>query len=441
MSALSVIEPATARPMAELPQAGVEETDAAVARAKAAFPAWRDVTPGDRAALIHRLADALAAEHEVTVLCGRPSYDPTARLPWRVWQTEQSGNVRVIRVGSTAFPRFDMKKRLVNYLSYVALAVPLALTIRCDVVLAMTDPPFAGIVGAFVALLKGKPYAYNIRDMYPDMAVGGSIVQPGLMSRVWERLHRWALRRAQKVIVLGEDMRRRIVGKGIPESRVEIVRDGAVIPAADTPSPPLDEEVIRAIRGDLKFVLLHAGNLGFYGAWDTLLAAAPKLAHEGIGIVFVGDGAERTRLEAAASGLRNVRFLPFFPLSKVPSVIAAGDVHIITVREGLEGVVVPSKMYGILTAGKPILAVTPRECEPVILGESLGFAMHATADTPAVLVHAARRLFQDAEGVRKMGEAAKAAAPAYDRVKEHEKFVRIIAQLARRKATEEASQA
>src|SRR5271170_3962887 len=196
------------------------------------------------------VAEALSARHDVTVLCGRPSYDPTERRPWRLWQSELAGRVKITRVGSTDYPRFAMKKRVLNYLSYVALAIPRALFLRCDVVLAMTDPPFEGIVGAIVTMLKGKPYIYNIRDMYPDMAVGGAIVKPGLLARIWERLHRWALRRATRVIVLGEDMRARIVAKGINPSGVEIVRDGADILLPDAPQPELDDEIIRAIRGD-----------------------------------------------------------------------------------------------------------------------------------------------------------------------------------------------
>ncbi|MGC1416854.1 MAG: glycosyltransferase, partial [Candidatus Acidiferrum sp.] len=116
------------------------------------------------------VVEALSARHDVTVLCGRPSYDPTERRPWRLWQTESAGGAKILRVGSTDYPRFAMKRRVLNYLSYVALAIPRALFVRCDVVLAMTDPPFEGIVGALVALLTGKPYVYNIRDMYPAMA-------------------------------------------------------------------------------------------------------------------------------------------------------------------------------------------------------------------------------------------------------------------------------
>ena len=382
------------------------------------------------AKMAHTVVEALSSSHGLTVLCGRPSYDPTERRPWRPYQTEIVDRVRIIRAGSTDFPRFSMKKRVLNYLSYVALAIPRALFVPCDAIVAMTDPPFQGIVGAIVALLKRKPYVYNIRDLYPDMAVGGSIVRPGMLSRFWEKLHRWALRRASRVIVLGEDMRARIVAKGVEFSRVVIVRDGADVLRPGAPLPVLDPAVVRAIRGDFSFVLVHAGNLGFYGAWNTLVTAARHLANEGVGLVFVGDGAQRSQIEAAAAGADNVRFLEFFPASKIPSVLAAADAHVITVKRGLEGVVVPSKMYGILAAGKPILAVAPKETDAASLGVQRGFAVAADPDRPAEVVSAVRALASDPKKLKAMGEAARAAAPDYDRVEELKKFVTIIDQLA-----------
>ncbi|HXA83107.1 MAG TPA: glycosyltransferase family 4 protein [Methylomirabilota bacterium] len=369
---------------------------------------------------------ALAEKHDVTVLCGRPSYDPAERHPWRLYQSEQSGRVRILRVGSSDYPRTQMKKRVFNYLSYVFLSVPRALFLPCDVILAMTDPPFEGIVGAFGALLKNKPYVYNIRDLYPDMAVGGSIVKPGLLARVWEKLHRWALRRATRVVVLGDDMRNRILAKDVDPAKVVVVRDGAEIAPVAAPAPPLDSEVIRAIRGDFRFVLLHAGNLGFYGAWDTLLSGAASLADDGVGLVFVGDGAQRLRLETAAAQIPNVRFLPFFPGNKVSSVLAAADAHIITIKRGLEGVVVPSKMYGILAAGKPIVAVAPRECDVASLGEAKGFSISPDPDDPAGFAQLVRQLSQNPARLRQMGQASLAAAPEYERSAELRKLVNIL---------------
>jgi hypothetical protein len=378
------------------------------------------------AKMVETVVNALARENDVTVLCGRPSYDPTELRPWRLYQTEEKENLRIVRVGSTAFPRFEMRKRLLNYLSYTKLVIPRALFTKCDAVLAMTDPPFAGIIGAFVAILKGKPYYYNIRDLYPDMAVGGSILPPGLLARFWEKLHRWALRHAAKVMVLGEDMRNRLLAKGVRSEQIEIVRDGTDISPPGAPPRQLDPEVIGQIRDGFRFVLLHAGNIGFYGAWDTLVAAARQLEADGVGLVFVGEGAQRAQLEAAATGVSNIRFLPFFPGNKVPSVLAAPDAHLITVKRGLEGVVVPSKMYGILAAGKPIVAVAPRETDAVSLGERLGFSVGADPDRPDEVVQTVRALVADYQRVENMGRAALGAALAYDRASEVQKLVRIV---------------
>src|SRR5205807_8027978 len=174
--------------------------------------------------MAHTLVDTISIHHRITVLCGRPSYDPTERHPWRPYQTENVDLVRIIRAGSTEFPRFNMKNRLMNYLSYVMLALPRALFLNCDVVLAMTDPPFQGIVGAFLAMLKRKPYVYNIRDLYPDMAVGGNIVAPGALTRILERLNRCALGRAEHVIVLRDDMLADCIRYEVPFFRIMVFR-------------------------------------------------------------------------------------------------------------------------------------------------------------------------------------------------------------------------
>jgi len=120
-------------------------------------------------------------------------------------------------------------------------------------------------------------------------------------------------------------MRARIIAKGVESARVLVVRDGTEILPANIALLPPDPEVVRAIRGSFSFVLVHAGNLGFYGAWNTLVTAARILASDGVGLVFVGDGAQRSQIEAAAAGSGNIRFLEFFPPSKIPSVLAAAD--------------------------------------------------------------------------------------------------------------------
>ena len=375
-----------------------------------------------------QVADALAEKHRVTVVAGRPSYDPTERHPRYLLRREVRGNLTVERVGSTAYPRFQMRRRVSNYLTYLSLAIPRALSIRSDVVLAMTDPPIEGIAGAIVARMSHRPFVYNIRDMYPDMAVGGSIVRPGSFTARWEAMHRWALRQAARVIVLGEDMRDRIVAKGVDPGRVVISRDGITIP--ENPVSP-DNPLAREIRGDFRFVLVHAGNLGFYGAWQTLITAVRMLENEGVGLVFIGEGAMKSQVEAMAAGCRAVRFLPFRPASEIPLVLSSGDMHVVTVKRGLEGVVVPSKLYPTLAAGRPVLGVAPEECDVVRIIRRSGCGLAANPDAPASVVEAIRGVLQNPEQIRNMGLAAREIAFSYDRVKQLKIFTEILEEVVR----------
>jgi len=366
-----------------------------------------------------QVAAALATNHRVTVVAGRPSYDPSEHHPPYLLRREVRGNLVVERVGSTAYPRFQMRRRVSNYLTYLALAVPRAFSIPSDVVLAMTDPPIEGIAGAIVARLSGRPFVYNIRDMYPDMAVGGSIVRPGSFTARWESMHRWALRQAARVIVLGEDMRDRIVAKGVDPARVVVSRDGINIPAS-LPSP--ENPVAREIRGNFRFVLVHAGNIGFYGAWQTLISAVRMLQQEGVGLVFIGEGAMKPQVEAMATGCSAIRFLPFRPAGEIPLVLSSGDMHVVTVKRGLEGVVVPSKLYPTLAAGRPVLGVAPEESDVVRTIRAGACGLGANPDDPASVADAIRGVLHDSEQLEFMGRRAREISFSYDRVKQLEIF-------------------
>lgn len=373
------------------------------------------------------VAEHLAQRHEVTVLAGRPSYDPTEYYAFALLRRDVQNGVTVERVGSTDYPRHKMKRRVANYLSYLALAVPRAIALRPDVIVAMTDPPIAGIAGAFVSRMSGRPFVYNIRDLYPDMAVGGDIVRPGKWVQRWEKMHRSALHRAKRVIVLGDDMRNRILAKGIAADRVAIVRDGTTLP---TSMPDRCDSVVQELRCGFPFVVVHAGNLGFYGAWSTLIEAAKLLRNENVGLVFIGDGANRAGIEAAAKGLANVRLLPFRPVEQIPHVMMAGDVHVVTVKRGLEGVVVPSKLYSILAAGRPVLAVASTECDASRIATQSECGMAADPDDPVAVAQAIRKLRDCPARLAKMASRARDVASNYTRTKELDRFTAIVEEAA-----------
>jgi colanic acid biosynthesis glycosyl transferase WcaI len=384
------------------------------------------------AKLAAQVAEALAQRHKITVVAGRPSYNPEEFYPFTLVRRDTCNGVIVERVGSTAYPRNQMRLRVSNYLTYLALAVPRAIALHPDLVLAMTDPPIAGIAGAFVARRLGRPFVYNIQDMYPDMALGGEIVRPGMWVRWWETMHRRALRQAARVVVIGDDMRDRILLKGIAPEKVAVVRNGTTLPASSPNlGDPAVQKIVQEIRCGFSFMVLHAGNLGFYGAWSTLIKAAEILRNENTGLVFIGEGANLPALRASASSLPNVRFFPYRPAEQMPPVIMAADLHIVTVRRGLEGIVVPSKLYSILAAGRPVLAVAAATSDTARIVVESGCGLAADPDDPAAVAAAIRQLRGDPAKLADMGRRAREISSKYARVKEIERFIGILEEAAR----------
>ncbi len=374
------------------------------------------------------VANALAERHRVTVLAGRPSYDPIERHPIYWSRQERESNLTIDRVGSTAYSRFRMKGRLSNYLSYLALAVPRALSMNPDVVLAMTDPPVEGIIGAAIAKFLGRPFVYNIRDLYPDMAMAAGILRPGIWTDAWEESHRKALRQAARVIVLSEDMRERILEKGVDPSRVIVVKDAVPFPEIAAVGDP---SIVREIRSGFRFVIVHAGNLGFYGAWQTLIRAAQLLESDGVGLVFIGEGAMKKEIQEEAQNRPNVRFLPFRLASEIPAVMAAGDLHVVTVKRGMEGVVVPSKIYNILANGRPILAIATERAEIARLAQRYECGIVADPDDAPQVADAVRRALENPKRLEHMSCQARELGKTYDRLVELRKFVEAVEEAAR----------
>jgi colanic acid biosynthesis glycosyl transferase WcaI len=132
-----------------------------------------------------------------------------------------------------------------------------------------------------------------------------------------------------------------------------------------------------------------------------------------------------------ATGCQAVRFLPFRPASEIPLVLSSGDMHVVTVKRGLEGVVVPSKLYPTLAAGRPVLGVTPEECDVARIIRRTGCGVVGNPDDPATVIQAIRGVLQDSEKLRNMGLRAREIANSYDRVKQLKIFTQTIEEAGR----------
>ncbi len=383
--------------------------------------------PPDRSAtalVATSTAEALArAGHAVTVLAGRASYNPETRHQWHPWCQEQAGRVTIERVGSLSRSRLGIRRRVLNYLSYVVLATFRAFCHRVNVVMAMTDPPIAGLVAATIAKLRRLPFVYSIQDLHPDMALAAGMIARGPLTDFWEKLHRWALRQADLILTLGEDMRSKVIAKNISEYQVQVIRHGAELMG---PIPAATDPVVQEIRSGFKFTLVHAGNIGFYGAWKTLVDSARSLEDHGVGLLFVGSGAAEEYVRKEASVCRNVRFLPFRPIEQLPHVMAAGDMQIVTVKSGLEGLVVPSKFYTAIAAGRPVLIIADKASDAARLVQAHECGLVVPPDDVKAVKNALLRVMSNSIELSVMSRNAFALAYELNRTEQFNRIVTTI---------------
>jgi colanic acid biosynthesis glycosyl transferase WcaI len=355
------------------------------------------------------LAQALVrAGIEVTVVCSRQLYeDAGARLP----PEEQIAGVRVCRIGGTRFGRDHLFGRALDYLSFY-LAATFALLRRArdsDIIVTKTDPPLLSIIGWFVCVRRRVPYVNWLQDVFPEIASELRLSPlPVSLERLLCRLRDRSLRAAEFNVVLGTRMRDHLAGRGVPVARLRISENWA--DDAIRPLPAADSALRKQLGLGDTFVVTYSGNLGRVHDVETLLGAALELRSEpGIAFLFIGGGANMRVLEqqARTQALTQLRFLPYQPRAALTDSLAAGDVHLVSLLPRLEALVVPSKLYGILAAGRPVVLVGDVDGELAQLIRSHGIGAAVANGDVAGLAHVLRALRDDPEERRRMGTRAR----------------------------------
>jgi colanic acid biosynthesis glycosyl transferase WcaI len=347
--------------------------------------------------LLTELSEDLARHHEVWVVCGRPSYNPEAPVASRgLVSRERHGEVKVARVWSTSFDRSAMAGRLTNYGTYVGSSLIGAVTLsRPDVVVGLTDPPPIGLVAALVARLRGVPFVLVTKDVFPEVAVRVGVLDSPVVVGALRAGARMLFRTAARIVVIGQDMRRRLLAAAVPDGKMEVIHDWAdgrlIRPLARAPR-------LRSEYGwNGKFVVMHSGNVGLSQALDTLLGAADRLRDEpDVMFAIVGDGAAKAGLqrEAARRRLPNVVFLPYQPKASLSESLGAADLHFVGLRRGLAGFITPSKVYGIMAAGRPFLASMESWAEPAVIAREHDCGVQTPPEDAAALAGAVRQARQ-----------------------------------------------
>jgi putative colanic acid biosynthesis glycosyltransferase WcaI len=359
--------------------------------------------------------------HEVTVVAGRPlmAADGHAAPGRRALVTrERHEGVDILRANGTRMRPRRFAARAANYVSYVGAASIAGLRVgRQDVVVSLTDPPVVGLTALWTARRAGARFVYLCEDIFPEVAVLLEDFHSATLNASLDRMNRYLFRRADAIVALGDRMRRRLVEeKGADPARVHVIHNWADCEAI-VPGPK-DNPFARANLLVDRFVVMHSGNVGLAQNLEVLIEAADRLrSRERLIFAVVGDGSKRTALEAmaAARGLSNVRFFPYQPKALLHDSFAAADAFVVSLKSGLEGFIVPSKVYGILAAGRPYIAATDASAEPAVIARDAGCGLVAAPGDAAALADAIVAMHDNPAETREMGLRARRAARQFDR--------------------------
>jgi glycosyltransferase involved in cell wall biosynthesis len=357
------------------------------------------------------VAERLAAQGiSVSIICSRQLYEnPAATLP----HSEVIDGVHIRRVWTSRFGRRSLIGRACDYASfYISAGMAMCRLLRPgDILIAKTDPPMISVVAAWAARLRGAVLVNWLQDVFPEVAAKLSATTiPLWLYRPLVAARNDSLRYAHVNVVLGERMAQ-CVATFVNGERIKVIEnwaDGTLI----TPRPPGSSRLRGELGLDRSFVVGYSGNLGRAHEYATVLEAATHLAGvPRIVFLFIGGGAklEELRRAVAQRKLNHFRFLPYQPRTGLADSLAAADVHLACLLPELEGLIVPSKAYGVLAAARPLISIGDPEGELARLVRANRCGAAVRCGDGAALAGEILRLEADPKGCAAMGQRARAA--------------------------------
>jgi colanic acid biosynthesis glycosyl transferase WcaI len=318
------------------------------------------------------------ADTKVIVICGFPNGVDNDLVD----RYENFNGIEIYRCGINVNLKKGLWQRLVSYVSYLTHAGwKLLFLPQKDVILGVSNPPFLSIVLMIVSILSGCRYYFIMHDVYPEGLVAVSKLSPAApLTNIWRALNKLSYLYANKIIVLGRDMRELLMRNyAISTDKIAYIPNWSIT-NTDTPIPFESNSLAKELNLQDKFVVQYSGNMGLWHDIDTFIRAAAKLSNKtNIKFLFIGNGIRLTQAQQLAQELelQNVIWMDFVPKEKLPTSLSCAHISLISLNLGLEGIAVPCKLYGILGAGRAILAQVPNTSEIAytVLEEECGFVV------------------------------------------------------------------
>lgn len=353
---------------------------------------------------------------DVSIFTGQPSYafQSDSAAP-----TEQRQDVSVRRSRVSRWAAHRIRGKAINSLIFClrALIYLLCHARRYHLLLLTTAPPYLQTLGYIVHRLTGVPYVCLIYDLYPDVATALRVVPPQHpLVRCWHWLNRQVWRRSQHIIVLSSTMKRRVV-EHCPEvrDRISVIHNWAdpnwIVPLPKSQNPFISAQPQHAAAPSFRdtFTVLYSGNLGRCHDVETLMQTAARLQDHPVQFVFIGGGAQQPwcQQQVQALQLQNCHFLPYQDRCQLPYSLTACDLSLVSIKQGMEGLVAPSKLYSGLAAARPLAVICDADSYLVEILAAAQCGKTFRQGDSAGLAAFIRYLMRHPEAARQMGLAGR----------------------------------
>lgn len=372
--------------------------------------------------------------HTVTIIASPVSYltgsSGSPKIPWRSKEDPEPG-MSIYRTYTYPALHKSFVHRVFSFFSFMISSFLTGLSIRkVDLVWGTSPPIFQGVTAWLLARLKGVPFLFEVRDLWPAFAIAVGVLKNKFLIRLSEWLERFLYRHADRMVVNSPGFIQHVTQRG--GKNIELVPNGAD-PAMFIPSRD-ESDFLEPYDLNGKFIVMYAGAHGLSNDLAVVLEAAAQLRdRQDVQIVFVGDGKEKASLIAQANAMQldNVTFMPSQPKNRMADVLAASDACIAILKPiDLYRTTYPNKVFDYMAAGKAVILAIGGVVGDVVTGEGAGVAVNP--GDPAALANAIRNLADNPALAEKMGAAGRRAIEQrYNRNTFSQQFSQVIEEMVR----------